>query len=287
MKQKPKSVASQLRLSIDSEVVRQIRQHGRSSTKAEVCGVLIGHDRAGVVEVEACITGLNAEQAGAHVTFTQDTWEHIYLIKEREYPESLIVGWYHSHPGFGVFLSDHDTFIHKNFFSSAQQVAWVYDPHSDEEGCFGWVGERLQRLAKITLADERGGEGAGETGKPEPLLTDTGEDEFAADSSNKNLPEPPLSEGQALLRTGFTLLTYASTLLIGFFVCWFLFPHFVPVPVDARTGQILYGAPAAVPSEGQNGAASGKGDNPAGQSASPASQPTTPAPPPQGGKGKP
>jgi hypothetical protein len=79
------------------------------------------------------------------------------------------MGWYHSHPGFGVFLSDHDTFIHKNFFSSALQVAWVYDPHSDEEGCFGWSGERLERVSEIHVKDDKGGEEAGETGKPEPV----------------------------------------------------------------------------------------------------------------------
>jgi len=160
MKQKSKPASRQLRLLIDSEVVRQIRQHGRSSTKAEVCGVLIGHDRAGVVEVEACITGLNAEEAGAQVTFTQDTWEHIYKIKDKEYPEHRIVGWYHTHPGFGVFLSDHDTFIHNNFFSSPGQVAWVFDPHSDEEGCFGWVDGSIERLSQIAIVDGRGGEPA-------------------------------------------------------------------------------------------------------------------------------
>ncbi len=118
MTQSSKSGTREPTLSIDSEVVRQIRQHARSSNKIEICGVLIGQDRDGSIEVEASIEGMNAEEAGAHVTFTQDTWEHIYKVKDREYPQHRIVGWYHSHPGFGVFLSEHDTFIHKNFFSS-------------------------------------------------------------------------------------------------------------------------------------------------------------------------
>src|SRR5579884_2876892 len=110
-------------LLMEAEVARCIRQHGRSSMKAEVCGVLIGSDDGRTTIVEACIPGVNAAQGGAHVTFTQDTWEHIYKIKDQKYPNERIVGWYHSHPGFGVFLSDHDTFIHENFFSSPQQVA--------------------------------------------------------------------------------------------------------------------------------------------------------------------
>src|SRR5207245_9440075 len=94
-----------------------------------------------------------------------------------ELTDEGIVGWYRSHAGFVVVLSDHDTFIHKNFFSSALQVAWVYDPHNDEEGCFGWAGERLERVSEIRVKDDKGGEEAGETGKPEAVGgTDEGEE---------------------------------------------------------------------------------------------------------------
>src|SRR6266481_9720108 len=164
---KRKTDQRQPRVSIEGEVLRQIRQHARSNSKTEVCGVLIGAENGSGVSISARIPGLNAAQAGTYVTFTQDTWEHIYKIKDKEYPDERIVGWYHSHPGFGVFLSDHDTFIHKNFFSSPLQVAWVYDPHSDEEGCFGWDGERLKRLARIDLVDARGGELAGGSDRPD------------------------------------------------------------------------------------------------------------------------
>jgi len=106
----------QPRVTIEGEVLRQIRQHARSNSKTEVCGVLIGVESGNGMSITARIPGLNAAQAGTYVTFTQDTWEHIYKIKDKEFPDERIVGWYHSHPGFGVFLSDHDTFIHKNFF---------------------------------------------------------------------------------------------------------------------------------------------------------------------------
>jgi proteasome lid subunit RPN8/RPN11 len=144
-------VSTQPVVLMEAEVARQIRQHARTSMKAEVCGVLIGSTEHERMVVEACIQGNNAAQGGAHVTFTQDTWEHIYKIKDKDYPEQKIVGWYHSHPGFGVFLSEHDLFIQQNFFSNPQQVAWVYDPHTDEEGCFGWVGEKIEKLTAIRV----------------------------------------------------------------------------------------------------------------------------------------
>jgi len=208
---------------VDGEVLRQIRQHARSNSKTEICGVLIGSEDKNGLAIEACIAGANAAQAGTHVTFTQDTWAHIYQTKDAKYPDQRIVGWYHSHPGFGVFLSDHDTFIHKNFFSSPLQVAWVYDPHSDEEGCFGWVGQRLERLNEIWVLDHRGGEGAGETGKPEPvgmLGDDDGDEVVSRKSKDDDADDSP-----AWFRATLSVLSYLLVLVLGFLASWVFFPH--------------------------------------------------------------
>jgi proteasome lid subunit RPN8/RPN11 len=161
MKSKTVSFKTQAQPAVvmEAEVARKIRQHSRSSMKAEVCGVLIGNTEKERTVVEASIPGVNAAQGGAHVTFTQDTWEHIYKIKDQQYPDEKIVGWYHSHPGFGVFLSEHDLFIQENFFSSPQQIAWVYDPQTDEEGCFGWVEGKTQKLSGIRFGYTQSAEG--------------------------------------------------------------------------------------------------------------------------------
>lgn len=253
MSQRPKTGTGQPALQIDGEVIRQVRQHARSSNKTEICGVLIGQDRNSLIEVQACIAGMNAEEAGAHVTFTQDTWEHIYKVKDKEYPEHRIVGWYHSHPGFGVFLSDHDTFIHKNFFSSPGQVAWVFDPQSDEEGCFGWVGGRIERLGQIAVVDRRGGECANEGGRPEPSSSSpenlaTEDNRWQDHSSND---EPDYLPLQRLVTN---ILSYLSVLILGFFLAWYFFPRvmIVPVPVDGLTGKPLSNPDAAAKGLGEH-----------------------------------
>src|SRR5437899_12034092 len=115
MKPKAKPSATQPTLVVDSEVVRQIRQHARSSGKTEICGVLIGQDRDHRIEVAACIEGQNADEAGAHVTFTQDSWEYIYAVKDNKYTDVRIVGCYQCHAEFGIFLSDHATFTQSNY----------------------------------------------------------------------------------------------------------------------------------------------------------------------------
>ena len=147
--------SQKLVVEIRAEVLQAVRQHARSSMSAEVCGVLIGSSDGRVTAVEAQIPGEGATQGGAHVTFTQATWEHIYKIKDRQFPKEAIVGWYHSHPGFGVFLSEYDLFIHRNFFSNPGQIAWVYDPHSDEEGCFIWANGEIARMSTLSVKDKR------------------------------------------------------------------------------------------------------------------------------------
>jgi proteasome lid subunit RPN8/RPN11 len=162
---------------MEAEVARKIRQHARTSMKAEVCGVLLGTAETDRTVVDACIAGINAAQGGAHVTFTQDTWEHIYKIKDQQFPDARIVGWYHSHPGFGVFLSEHDLFIQENFFSNPQQVAWVYDPHTDEEGCFGWVSGKIAKLSSLSFGYSH----SVEVGGSAPVdYEDQGDDDAAA-----------------------------------------------------------------------------------------------------------
>jgi proteasome lid subunit RPN8/RPN11 len=283
MSQKAKSAAGQPVLVVNGEVARQVRQHARASPSAEICGVLIGHDRPGRIEVQACIAGANAEEAGAHVTFTQDTWEHIYQVKDKQYPNQRIVGWYHSHPGFGVFLSDHDAFIHKNFFASPGQVAWVYDPHSDEEGCFGWMDGRIERLSQIVVSDQRGGEQVQESGCPEPLLSAP----TALSTSQPKSLAPEFLRGANALETGedssndslrrltTTVFSYITVLLLGFLIAWYFFPRVevLPVPVDPMTGKPLPGysleATPGNPAQSGSQPSGNQGNDPANQSTPP------------------
>jgi len=208
-------VSTQPVVLMEAEVARKIRQHCRGSMKAEVCGVLIGSTDDERMVVEACIQGINAAQGGAHVTFTQDTWEHIYKIKDKEYPEQKIVGWYHSHPGFGVFLSEHDLFIQQNFFSNPQQVAWVYDPHTDEEGCFGWVGEKIEKLSSIRVGFSQNVEITGSD------ANDYEDDETSLDPVIK-LKDERRPQDPAWVRWSNTALILLAGMVLGF-VGGFLF----------------------------------------------------------------
>jgi proteasome lid subunit RPN8/RPN11 len=209
-------------VAFSTEVLRRVRQHARSSMSAEICGVLIGEIESSRTSVETLIEGEAAQQGGSHVTFTQDTWAHIYQTKDSQYPDKRIVGWYHSHPGFGVFLSDHDLFIHRNFFSDVRQVAWVYDPHSDEEGCFAWSGEEIVRLPSIELRDESPSE-------PVQRLEET----KAEQREPSGQPGPAAARGKkGVVRWLLLILSYLLAGLLGFGAAMLLLPRVIILPAQ-------------------------------------------------------
>jgi len=120
----------------------QAWNHARRNRSVEICGVLVGcwkRDAGGpFVEIHHIIESNATRNGPAEVTFTHDTWGAINREMDTKYQSLRIVGWYHTHPDFGIFLSEYDVFIHRHFFSGPGQIAWVIDPIRNQEGVFCW-----------------------------------------------------------------------------------------------------------------------------------------------------
>ncbi len=152
---------------IKQSVLTEIHAHGKTSPEAEICGVLVGNvfrDNEGpYLHIHASIRGDSAVNRAAQVTFKAETWTHIQNIMDKDHPDARIVGWYHTHPGFGIFLSGMDLFIQDNFFNLPWQVAFVYDPTSEEEGLFVWHAGKSEPepflLQEDTLEENQAKEG--------------------------------------------------------------------------------------------------------------------------------
>lgn len=132
--------------------------HSKESDRIELCGVLVGEvlkDEIGpFLSITHTIRGEHSDNQSTQVTFTQDTWAHIHRVMDSEHDGRAIVGWYHTHPGFGIFLSEMDVFIHKHFFDLPWQVAFVVDPQSGDEGIFTWRHGTPTRTRCYWVGDE-------------------------------------------------------------------------------------------------------------------------------------
>jgi len=127
----------------------EIYDHVFSDLHHEVGGFLLGNrGDGGRLRVTGAVPASAADQRSASVTFTQDDWANVHAEVEARGSGDQIIGWYHSHPGFGIFLSEFDLFIHRNFFSDLGQIAYVVDPHAGREGLFGWRDEQVSLFAE-------------------------------------------------------------------------------------------------------------------------------------------
>ena len=134
------------RFEISDEVMSGIESHAYSLLTAEVGGMLMGRVDGAVTKIVGFIPALSASAEQVTLTFTHDVWEDILKLAQSEFPKESIVGWYHTHPTFGVFLSDYDLFIQENFFAADGHLALVIDP---VQGIYGWFAKNKKGAVEV------------------------------------------------------------------------------------------------------------------------------------------
>lgn len=226
----------ELRICVLPGAYEAMLQHAKSSLENEVCGVMLGQlkkDNSGAyLVIEDVIQGQAAQSAPAKVTYTAETWTYIHKEQESRDPKLKMVGWYHTHPRFGIFLSSYDQFIHENFFSvEPWMVAFVIDPVKDEEGFFYWSRGKITRALRHWIGDQ-------------PRLSDGAEFDGRdiQDDHNAQAPAPkiqrpgteaktPLQQPVVPMQEEFGLgglSNYALLGLIGLFLVYLLMTLILP-----------------------------------------------------------
>jgi proteasome lid subunit RPN8/RPN11 len=194
------------------EVHDALWKHAVADTSVEICGVLVGawerDARGPFVRVTASIRGEAADNKFAEVTFTHDTWAKINARMDNEFSHLAIVGWYHTHPDFGIFLSDRDRFIHEHFFSGVGQVAHVIDPVRRDEGVFVWKDGTPARTDHFWVGDRLVHAGAGE-----------GRAEAPSPGQGPAAPPAAAAAGRGMRLT--QLLAYVALFLLGYTLAGF------------------------------------------------------------------
>jgi len=148
-------VDGELPVFVDLDVMREIEDHAASDTSVELGGVLLGgqyEDDGGrpFVVITDCLRAQHYESTKGSFKFTHETWEAITRQRD-EFPEELqMVGWYHTHPDWGVFLSGMDMFICDHFFNKLLDVAYVVDPCRGDRGMFQWTRDSRQRTRRTS-----------------------------------------------------------------------------------------------------------------------------------------
>ena len=154
--------AEDLPIFLDRKTADAIERHALRDTSVELGGIMLGHecvdDQTGepFVWIIESLEAKHYENTQASFTYTHEAWEEITRDRDRLHPDLDIVGWYHTHPDFGIFLSSHDLFIHRHFFNQPLQVAYVVDPIRQTRGFFRWRDGGLDQVGGYYVSADRG-----------------------------------------------------------------------------------------------------------------------------------
>ena len=118
----------------------QMTEHAGRWVAHEQAGILLGRayrDPRGFqfTVLAAALPVEDAEASIAQVKMRAAAWPAIWQGVQQN-PGQQIIGWYHSHPGYGIFLSATDRTTQNAYFAAPWQVAVVVDPIRGEFGVF-------------------------------------------------------------------------------------------------------------------------------------------------------
>ncbi|MEJ5170859.1 MAG: Mov34/MPN/PAD-1 family protein [Fimbriimonadales bacterium] len=136
---------------IFESALERMMEHLRLDTTVELGGVLFGRAYR-IRESGSCVpvithsaAGHGARSGAASLEIGTEAWSSILAEASSEGVDEPVVGWYHSHPGLGVFLSGVDLCTQRSHFHHDWSVAIVVDPRRHEIGAFlGAEGSRVQ-----------------------------------------------------------------------------------------------------------------------------------------------
>lgn len=127
---------------IDATVHRQIEEFAGRDRQKECIGLLLGtvttEDRARVLHIKAALPAYDAHGSRTDIKLGLHAWDMMLSDRDKRYGKLGVLGWFHSHAGWGVFMSDADVFIQRHFFRHPNMVAYVLDPTKGKDGFFYW-----------------------------------------------------------------------------------------------------------------------------------------------------
>lgn len=121
---------------ISSLSLLKMLKHGRAGVPMEVMGLMLGEFIDDYTIVCKDVFAMPQSGTGVSVEAVDPVFQMrmLEMLKQTGRPE-MVVGWYHSHPGFGCWLSGTDVNTQQSFEAlNARAVAVVVDPIQSVKG---------------------------------------------------------------------------------------------------------------------------------------------------------
>lgn len=179
--------ADDIQVYVRRSTLERLHEAAKKSTEVELGGMLVGNvyqTAAGgpyLLDVSDFIVSEHIVSNMTELTYTFESWQANMAQLRAQFPDKRVVGWYHTHvvamlldateqtaspksdpdqaeivvSGTTMFFSQHDVFLHTQFFADPWYVALVLDPWGN---CifFQWKGGKITPCAAYRVYDDVG-----------------------------------------------------------------------------------------------------------------------------------
>lgn len=136
-----------LNIYLEDYVYTYLYQYAKTNRGEEKGAVLVGYYTEELGKKAAIISGaIQFEDlfCEGEVLVTEPQIKEMQKKINRYFPDCELMGWMHTQPGYGIFLTTQDIRIHQDYFRESYQSFMIIDPIENAEAFFIWDEEEIK-----------------------------------------------------------------------------------------------------------------------------------------------
>ncbi|HHW67502.1 MAG: hypothetical protein PWP07_153 [Epulopiscium sp.] len=140
-------VPTGIHIYLEDYVYTYLYQYSKLNRGEEKGAALVGYYTEEFGEKMAIINGaiqFKSSLAEDKVLLTDEVLNEVKAKLNKYFPDRELMGWMHTQPGYGIFLTTQDIRLQKQFFGKPYQTLMIIDPIENMEAFFLWDKEEVR-----------------------------------------------------------------------------------------------------------------------------------------------
>ncbi len=139
---------------IERKLLRRLTSPGPSIETTDRAGLLIGETlEGGTLRLIGSVELFSGQFPDNSLSALENAVASLLGEAARLWPGKSVLGWFHTHPGFGVFVSSEDMVVHQNLSAYGCQIALIIDPIKNQASFFFMDGDCMKACPGYCVFD--------------------------------------------------------------------------------------------------------------------------------------
>lgn len=138
-----------IKIYLEDYVYTYLYQYAKLNRGEEKGAVLVGYYTEELGDKMAMISGaiqFKSSLAEERTHITEEVMNEVRAKLNKYFPDCELMGWMHTQPGYGIFLTTQDIRLQKEFFGKPYQTLMIIDPIENMEAFFLWDKEEVRSV---------------------------------------------------------------------------------------------------------------------------------------------